>query len=337
MCSRATRVDDTASEPGELTNLLATLSPNTKGIICLVGALGSLTLSDSIIKWLSPDMALHQITLLRSCFALLAVMVIVQLEGGLVRLKTRRPVLHLLRGSLLVLANMFFFVGLAAMPMAETVVLFYTAPLFICLLAQPVLGEKVGMRRWFVIAVGLVGVVIMLRPGSDVSRMVSLFPIMAALCYAAMTMMTRKLGISESAGALTFYIQIAFIFISSIVGLLVADGAYNVYDNSSLEFLLRAWYWPSLLQFQLLLLCGLIVACGGYLMSQAYRLGEAPAVAPFEYASLPFALFVGYYLWGDWPDWPAFVGTGMIISSGLLVAFLENREQKKLLHAARID
>ena len=72
-------------------------------------------------------------------------------------------------------------------------------------------------------------------------------------------------------------------------------------------------------------------------MSQAYRLGEAPAVAPFEYASLPFALIVGYYLWGDWPDWPAFVGTGLIVSSGLLVAYLENREHRKALQAARID
>lgn len=320
-----------------MTRLLAALSPNAQGILCLVGALFSLTISDSIIKWLSPDMALHQITLWRSCFALIAVLIIVQLEGGPGRLKTGRPVLHLLRGSLLVLANMFFFIGLAAMPLAETVALFYTAPLFICLLSQPVLGEKVGLRRWFVIAVGMLGVLIMLRPGSDVFRMVSLLPIMAALCYAAMTMMTRKLGIRESGGALTFYIQVAFIVISALVGLMIADGTYDIYDNRSLEFLLRAWYWPSLWQFQLLLACGLIVAVGGYLLSQAYRLGEAPAVAPFEYASLPFALVVGYYLWGDWPDWPAFLGTGLIIGSGLLVAYLENRDQQKMLRAARID
>jgi drug/metabolite transporter (DMT)-like permease len=293
--------------------------------------------SDSIIKWLSPDMALHQITLLRSCFALMVVMVIVQLEGGLVTLRTDRPVLHLLRGSMLVLANMFFFIGLAAMPLAETVVLFYTAPLFICMLSQPVLGERVGLRRWLVILVGMIGAVIMLRPGSDLFQSVSLLPIMAAFCYAAMTMMTRKLGIRESAGALTFYIQIAFILISSLVGLVVADGDLDIYDNTSLTFLLRGWYWPSLVQWQLLLLCGSIVACGGYLMSQAYRLGEAPAVAPFEYASLPFALAVGYYLWGDWPDWPAFVGTGLIISCGMLVAYLENREHKKALQHARID
>jgi drug/metabolite transporter (DMT)-like permease len=318
-------------------NPLAAFNPNTQGILCLIGALGSLTISDSIIKWLSPDMALHQITLFRSVFALLAVMVFVQLEGGLVTLKTKRPVLHFLRGATLVLANMFFFVALSAMPLAETVVLFYTAPLFICILSQPVLGERVGLKRWFVIVVGMIGAIVMLRPGSDVFQLVSLLPIMAALCYAVMIMMTRKLGLRESAGAMTFYIQIAFIAISAVVGSVIGDGSFNVYDSSSLEFLLRAWYWPSLGQFQLLLLCGLIVACGGYLISQAYRLGEAPAVAPFEYASLPFALVVGYYLWGDWPDWPAFVGTGLIIGSGLLVVYIENRGQKKALLHARID
>jgi drug/metabolite transporter (DMT)-like permease len=150
-------------------------------------------------------------------------------------------------------------------------------------------------------------------------------------------MMTRKLGLRESAGALTFYIQIAFIVISALVGMAIGDGSLDSFDNPSLDFLLRAWHWPDFVQFQLLLACGLIVALGGYLISQAYRLGEAPAVAPFEYASMPFALAVGYYLWGDWPDWPAFVGAGLIIGSGLLVMYLENRQQKKSLQAARID
>ena len=309
------------------------LTPNARGIVCLVGALGALTLSDSIIKWLSPDMALHQITLLRSCFALIVVMIIVYCEGGLATLKTRRPVLHFLRGATLVLANMFFFIGLAAMPLAETVVLFYTAPLFICALSQPVLGEHVGLRRWTVILIGLGGAIVMLRPGSDFFRLVSLLPIAAALCYAAMTMMTRKLGMRESAGALTFYIQIAFILISALLGLLIGDGRFDVYDNASLTFLLREWYWPSVTQWQWLLLCGLIVAFGGYLISQAYRLGEAPAVAPFEYASLPFALIVGYLVWGDWPDRWAFVGAGLIIGSGLVVGYLENRKKSRAVPA----
>ena len=320
-----------------LINPLKNLNQNTQGVLCLVSALACLTVSDSIIKWLSPELPLHQITLFRSCFALVIVMFIVQLEGGLVTLKTRRPILHFVRGSMLVLANMFFFVGLAAMPLAETVVLFYTAPLFICILSQPVLGERVGLSRWLVIIVGLIGAIIMLRPGSEVFKLVSLLPILAALSYATMTMMTRKLGIREKAGALTFYIQLAFIVISSITGLAIGDGSFDLYDNKSLGFLLRAWVWPNSYQLQLLMLCGGIVSIGGYLISQAYRLGEASAVAPFEYASLPFALVIGFYLWGDWPDWHAFIGTGLIICSGLLVFYLENRAHKKSLRHAQID
>ena len=167
---------------------------------------------------------------------------------------------------------------------------------------------------------------VMLRPGSEVFRLVSLLPILAALCYAVMTMMTRKLGMRESGGAMTFYIQIAFILVSTLVGLAIGDGKFDVYDSTALQFLTRAWLWPDATQWQLLILCGLIVSFGGYLLSQAYRLGEAPAVAPFEYASLPIALVVGYYLWGDWPDWAAFTGTGLIIGSGLLVVYLENRD-----------
>ena len=318
-------------------NLIKSLSPNTQGIVCLVGAIALLTLSDSIIKWLSPDLPLHEITLFRSCFALVIVMLIVRLEGGLVTLKTRRPVLHFVRGSLLVLANMFFFIGLSAMPLAETVVLFYTAPLFICILSQPVLGERVGLSRWFVILVGLIGSIIMLRPGIDLFRPISLLPIMAAVSFAVMTMMTRKLGLQDKAGALTFYIQIAFIVISSITGLVIGDGSFDVYNNQPLNFSLRAWTWPSPMQLQLLIACGAIVAIGGYLMSQAYRLGEASAGAPFEYASLSFALAIGFYLWGDWPDAQAFVGTGLIIGSGIIVVYLEARTPKKPVSHAQID
>lgn len=313
------------------------LGKNTQAALCLVATLVCLTLSDSIIKWLSPVLPLHQITLFRSIIAILLLPAFVSFGGGLRLLRTRRPLLHFTRGLTLVLANMFFFLALAAMPLAETVTLFYTAPLFICILSQPVLGEKVGRSRWFVIAMGMIGVIIMLRPGTELFRVISLLPVCAALCYAAMTMMTRKLGLHDTAGALTFYIQLSFIVVSSLVGLAIGDGRLDHYDSTALSFLLRAWVWPDTTQLQLLIVCGSIMSIGGYLISQAYRIGEASAVAPFEYASLPFALVVGYYLWGDWPDWSAFIGTGLIISSGLLVLYLENRAQLKTQRHVRID
>ena len=220
---------------------LKTLNRNTQGILCLVAALAFLTVSDSIIKWLSAGLPLHEIMLFRGLFAMILVFIFIHLEGGLKTLKTRRPLLHFVRGSMLVLANMFFFLGLAVMPLAETVSLFYTAPLFICILSQPVLGERVGLSRWLVIFAGLVGVIIMLRPGSEVFRSISLLPVLAALSYAVMTMMTRKLGMHEKASALTFYIQLAFIVISSIVGLAIGDGRFDTYHSEAIGFLLRAW------------------------------------------------------------------------------------------------
>ena len=311
---------------------LKSLSPNSQGILCLVSAVVFLTVSDSIIKLLSPAYALHEIMLLRSLFAMLLVFVIIHLEGGMKTLKTRRPVLHLFRGSLLVLANMFFFLGLATLPFAETVALFFVAPLFICILSKPVLGENVGAIRWMVILLGLGGVLIMVRPGAEVFKITSLLPILAALSYALMQMLTRKLGMQEKAGTLTFYIQIAFILISSVIGLSIGDGRYNNFDNPTFDFLLRAWTVPVPADFALLAICGLIVAIGGYLLSQAYRLGQAPAVAPFEYTSLPFALILGYYLWGDWPDWISIAGSGLIICSGFLIVYIENRDNRRGLN-----
>ncbi len=310
---------------------------NTQGIFYLLAALAFLTVSDAIIKWLSPDLPLHEIMLWRALFALSALLVFVYFRAGLKTLKTRRPLLHLARGAMLVLANMFFFTGLAAMPFAENIALFFTAPLFICILSQPVLGEKVSLSRWLAILIGLAGVVIMLRPGSDLFRVIGLLPVMAALSYAMMTMMTRKLGIEESAAAMTFYIQLAFIAISIPIGLTIGDGSLDRYQSDSLSFLLRAWRLPDLQQIQLLLLCGVMVSIGGYLLSQAYRLGEASIVAPFEYTSMPYALAVGYLLWGDWPDWVSMIGSGLIICGGLLVIYLENRERIRASRPAQID
>ena len=314
-----------------------TTGANTRGILCLVVAIACLTVSDALVKWLSPELPLHQIMLFRSCIALPLLLPLAWFEGGWHAFSTRRPVLHFIRGSLLVIANMCFFTALAAMPLAEAVTLFYTAPLFICLLSWPILGERVGTARWVAIAFGMCGVVIIMQPGEAVFRPVSLLPVAAAFCYAAMQMMTRRLGLRDSAVALSLYIQLAFILISGASGLLLGSGDFDQYRDPSLAFLLRAWTPPSAIQWQALAACGLIVAFGGYLISQAYRIAEASAVAPFEYASLPFALLVGYYFWSDWPDARAFAGAGLIVGGGLAMLWFENRALRNARRPAQID
>ena len=293
-----------------------------------MGAVFFLTFSDSIIKWLSPDYPLHEITLFRAIFAMVIVFGFVHLEGGMHTLKTRRPMLHLFRGMLLVFANMFFFLGLSVMPIAEVVALFFTAPLFICLLARPVLGEQVGLTRWLAIFIGLAGVIVMVRPGAGGFHWASILPVCAAFMYALMQMVTRKLGMRDSAGALTFYIQVAFILISVLSGLIIGDGRFNNFDEPTLAFLFRAWHWPTPFDMGLLAVCGVVVAFGAYLLSQSYRLAQASVVAPFEYTSLPFAVVVGFVVWSDLPGLQEIIGSLLIVGSGLLVVFFESRAHR---------
>ncbi len=298
-------------------------NPNVLGVFCLVGALVFLTISDSIIKWLSPYYALHEITLFRSVVALVVLLIFVQCFGKWPTLRTRRPGLHLCRGLLLVLANMFFFLGLSVMPLAEVMTLFFTGPLFICLLAKTLLGEVVGLLRWLAILVSMVGVVVLVEPGSNEFTWASVLPVLAALTYSLMVITTRKLGMSDSAEALTLYIQLAFILVSTLSGLLLGQGQFNVFGQPAADFLLRAWQWPTFADFQLLLVCGVVTTAGAYLLSQSYRIAQASVVAPFEYTSLPFAVLVGYLVWGDLPGIRDGIGSTLIIGSGLLMVYYE--------------
>lgn len=102
-------------------NFLQRQSLNTKGILCLVAAVAFLAVSDAIIKWLSPDIALHEIMLFRTLFAMALMPLVFKLEGGTMTFRTRRPALHFIRGLTLVFTDMFFFLGLASMPFAEAV------------------------------------------------------------------------------------------------------------------------------------------------------------------------------------------------------------------------
>lgn len=304
---------------------------NVAGIQCILVGMVVITAQDSVVKWLSPDYALHQIMLARASIALLITFVILRAEGGWRLLRTQYLGWHLARGGLLVIANMTFFLAVAAMPIADAVAIFFVAPLFITALSMPVLGERVGPRRWAAVLVGLVGVVIVMRPGSAVFDWVALLPVVAAFSYASMQMLTRKLGATDKASTMAFYIQCSFISVSIAIGLGVGDGRFAGTGNESLDFLLRAWSWPAVEDLWLFAICGVSSGFGGYLLSQSYRLGEAALVAPFEYVALPISVVYGFLLWGDLPDLVALLGMALILGSGLYILYRENVRGRPLV------
>ena len=301
-----------------------------QGILCIILGAAALSTQDMVIKFMSGAYPLHEIVLARASVALLLTLVIVHFEGGIGGLRTRQLVPLVGRGLLLVVANMSYFLALATMQLAEAMAIFFIGPLFITMLSVPFLGEKVGLVRWSAVIMGLAGVIVMQRPGSDAMQLVALLPVLAAFCYASMQIITRRIGVAHKASTLAFYIHFTFVIASSIFGLVLGDGRFAGSGDPSLEFLFRAWVWPSGQDALLMLLCGSLAAIGGYMISQAYRLAEATAIAPFEYSALPLAIIWGVVIWGDWPDFIATLGILLIVGGGLFVFYRESVKGRQL-------
>lgn len=311
------------------------------GIAFVIAGMAAISVNDMLIKQLSDGYPLHQIILARSAIALLFSLVLVKMEGGWTILRTRQPGLHLLRGLLVVVSNMCFFVALSMIPLADATALFFAAPFFITVLSIPILGEKVGPLRIGAVLVGFAGVLVMQRPwasGSDLQadRLVLLLPVFAALTYSLMQLLTRKLGSTTRASALSIYIQATFIMVSLGFWAVAGDGRFATgHDNPSLVFLLRAWVWPPPGDWMVLIGLGMVSAIVGYCLAQAYRLSDAATIAPFEYILMPMAVFWGWLIWSELPGIAVWTGMAMIVGAGLFV-FLRERQKARRVDPGRI-
>jgi drug/metabolite transporter (DMT)-like permease len=306
---------------------MATLAENRTNMVGVMSALGAVfffSINDVAIKFLSGDYALHQVVLIRSMIGILVLLAFIfPRQGGGELFRTRRLGAHLLRALFVVIANLCFFMALAAMPLADVVAIFFVFPMIITALSVILLGEYVGPRRWAAVGIGLLGVAIMVRPGASTFQMVSLLPIAAACGYALLHIMTRRIRETERAATMTFYVQLTFIFVSIGIGLAVGDGRFADQGNLSLDFFFRQWVRPDPGDYLIFLLLGVCSTGGAYLISQAYRLCEAGLAAPFEYSALPMAIFWGVVVFGDWPDATAWLGISLIVVGGLYMFWRE--------------
>lgn len=301
-------------------------NPNSLAVMSACIAVLFFSVNDMAIKFLSGGYALHQIVLLRSIIGLTVLLfVFLPFSGGFAALKTRRLGLHIVRGLCVAFANITFFLGLSALPLAEGVAIFFVSPMVITIFSVIFLGEHVGPRRWTAIGVGFLGVIVVLRPGTEVFQYAALLPIAAAFGYAALHMLTRYIGRTESALALSFYIQITFIVIGAGMGLFFHEGLAMQDPSPAMAFLFHSWEWPDVRDWIVIGAVGASVAFAGYFISQAYRVAEAAIVAPLEYLAMPLAVIWGIVVFDEWPDQIALFGIAMILGAGLFIIWRENK------------
>ena len=308
---------------------------NVTGMFLAIGGSIVLSANDLAIKALSGSYALHQVILIRALIGIGLVLAVIWVSRtGFRQLLTGRKRAHLFRVCIVMVSNVTYFVGLSLLPLADAVATAFVAPLFVTVMSALILGESVGPRRWSAVAVGMVGVIIMTRPGSGMIQPAALLVLISAFCYAGSHLMTRRMRDTESAMTLNFFVQAGFLIVSATMGIFVGDGHLVQAPGATWEFLFRPWLVPPVADWWAFVATGLAVGIGGLMMSQAYRLNEAALVAPFEYIGMPMAIFWGLAVFGTWPDETAWAGIALICGAGLYTLWRETRRRKDVDVAA---
>ena len=295
------------------------------GMLLAIGGGIILSMNDLAIKALAETgYALHQIILVRAVIGMTLALIVMGVSArGFRQIATKRPGAHFLRVCIVMCSNITYFVGLSLMPLADAVAIAFVAPLMVTTMSALFLHEKVGPHRWAAVVVGMAGVIIMTRPGTNGIHPAAILVLISALCYASSHMLTRHMRETESAATLAFYVQLGFLFVSSSMGLWVGDGHLAQPPGSTWEFLFRPWIVPPFQDWWAFVGTGLAVGIGGLMMSQAYRTTEAALVAPFEYVGMPMAIFWGVLVFGTWPDHIAWIGIALICGAGLYTLWRE--------------
>ena len=329
-CGVAFEPDGPAHRP--LAGPMGAHSENRAGILAIVIGMVLITVNDSLVKSLSGDYALHQIIMARATIGGVILLGAVFAMGGLPILRITRPWLHATRSLMVVLANMFFFLALAVMPLAQVTALFFIAPLAITVMSVLFLGMTVGPHRIGALIVGFAGVLLMAGAevlGAGGAGWAVLLPLLSALAYAWMQILTRALGPEAHPAAMAFYIQVGFFVVCVAFFICAGDGRYAPSpDAPVLHFLLRAWVWPEASDLWRFLAIGVVIAGVSWFMTQAYRLAEPATVAPFEYIAMPLATIWGIVFFAEFPGPTVWLGMVMIAGAGLYIVWRERKSPR---------
>ncbi len=273
-----------------------------KGIALMIVAVGLFTLMDTIAKYLARSYPVAGIVWARYAANLLLLSALLAARGELKFMRTRRPGVQVLRGALLAAATFLYFTSLTVLPMAEAAAIAFVLPLFVTVLAVPMLGERLDAPRMVAIVIGLAGALLVVRPGTAIFTPYAVLPVLMALANALYQILTRKIAGVEPPLTSLFY------------GALVGAVAFSFAAPFAWVTPSGWWHWT------LIAVIGALATAGHFILIRAFDYAPATLLAPFVYTGLVWSMGLGLAVFGDFPDAWALVGMGVIVASGLALA-----------------
>jgi drug/metabolite transporter (DMT)-like permease len=300
-------------------------SSSFRGVSFLVLAMLIISVQNIAVKWIGGDYSALEIVAFRSLVALPCTLLFYRHEGQRGLPTTQQPKLEYLRGVFLFLSYTAFMMGLAALPLADVEAIRFSGPLMITSLSVVVLGEKVGPRRWLALVIGFIGVLLIVRPGSAIFNLGSVFVLISVLFYALTVILTRKLQTNDSSATMAYHSSLVYLVAALVLAPLPAIVGEMPSAHPSIAFLIRAWSIPTLID--LVIMAGLGLVWGGwmYFMSRAYSVAQASVIAPLEYVSLPINIMWGFLIWQEIPTLMTLAGAFLTLFSGLFVLCRERK------------
>lgn len=299
---------------------------SVRGILYKLISVAMFIIMSSLIKATSADIPPGEAVFFRSFFALPVIFIWLWLWGDLRSgLRVISPMGHFWRGFAGTAAMGLFFTGLGLLPLPEVTAISYAAPLLTVVFAAMFLGETVRAFRLAAVAIGLVGVIIILSPRltvmsgpeAEVATALGAILVFTGAVFSALAQVyLRKLAPTEEISAIVFYFTITSTFLSLL----------------SLPF---GWVVPTPSQAVLLILAGLLGGLGQIFLTSSYRFAEASVVAPFDYASILGALIIGYFIFDEVPGTTMMLGVSLVICAGILIIWRERQLGLQRGHARR--
>jgi drug/metabolite transporter (DMT)-like permease len=290
----------------------AVRSDNLRGILAMLAAMGSLIVNDCFLKVAAAELPTGETIFLRGLITTLIGTGLVAATIGLSTLRLAGAPGMPVRAAADTVATILYLSALTRMPIADATAILQFTPLAITAGAALFLGARVGWRRWLATAVGLAGVLVIVRPGGAGFNPYSAFALSAIVFVAARDLLTRRLGSD----------------VPTIVIATVSGGAVTA--ASLLLALWETWTWPSPLAVLMLFCAGLGLLGGNYWIVVAMRYGDIATVAPFRYSVILWAVAAGLVVWGELPDAATWIGIGIVTGAGLYTLVREHGLAKAL-------
>ncbi len=268
-----------------------------------------LPIMDGFAKYLSADLPVLQITWARYFFTVAFTFPIMFLFFRNNLVWTDKPKLQIIRGIILLTANICFFYAISIISLAKALTLAFVAPLIVTAFSPIFLGERVGFKRWSAVIIGFIGSLVVIRPGYVEINLASIAALGTGVMYGFYLIITRKLSTSDN--------PLLTLLLTGVVGAII------------ISFVMPfVWVKPNFNQWSIMAGIGIFACLGHFFLILSLKYADASKLAPFSYFEIITNIIIGYYFFSDFPDNWTFLGLSIIVLSGIYISRRENLVKK---------